>query len=138
MKKRTWKIENSFSSYDPDSKYINLEYHLADNNRHQKTVLTNYKKEFGKIIKTDNFIKVEEFKKTQKLIDIKKKVSELTGFPIEIMIDFGYIGEMEEDHPIIYRYNKLDEKGIDVTDTILIEDSRYNDLQKIIEKFIYL
>ena len=121
-------IKNSFSSYDPDSEDITLEYHLTtDNTRYSNIDLTLYKKEFGKFVNTDNFIKFEKFKKTQKLRDIKEKVSELTEFPIEIMTDFGYIGRKEDGWETIYRYNKYDGKGNDITDTILIKDSRYND-----------
>ena len=121
-------IKNSFSSYDPDSEDITLEYHLTtENTRYSNIDLTLYKKEFGKFVNTDNFIKFEKFKKTQKLRDIKEKVSELTEFPIEIMTDFGYIGRKEDGWETIYRYNKYDGKGNDITDTILIKDSRYND-----------
>ena len=43
------------------------------------------------------------------------------------MTDFGYIGEKKEGTDIIYRYNKFNEKEEDITDSILIKDSRYND-----------
>ena len=58
-------IKNSFSSYDPDSEDITLEYHLTtENTRYSNIDLTLYKKEFGKFVNTDNFIKFEKFKKT--------------------------------------------------------------------------
>ncbi len=114
-------IKTSFLSYEPDSEIITLEYNLVDNNKHQNFNLNNYKNEYGKIINSDNFVKVETFKKTQKLIDIKKKVKELTKFPKKIMINFGYIGKKIERENIIFRYNKFDEKGKDITDSILIK-----------------
>lgn len=133
------KIKISFASYDPDSENILLEYHLVDNNRKKGIALTNHIKEFGKIITTDKFIKIEEFKKTQELKDIKKKVSELTGFPIEIMTDFGYIEKKIGSTDIIDRYYKYDENNKDITDSILIKDSRYNDLAEENRKvFIFI
>ena len=122
--------ESQFELYDPDSEDIMLKYYLVtpyEDKNINNIGLINYKSEFGKIINKENFIKILKFKKTQKLIDIKKEVSKLSNFPIDVISNYAYISKKEKETNIIDKYIEQDEKFNDITDTIEIKDSRYND-----------
>ena len=85
--------EKKFKNYSEDSNEITLYYslvkHNSENYKWTNINLYAYKQQFGSQIKK-NFDGYETFNKSDTLYEIKKKVSEKTGFPIETIIKFGW------------------------------------------------
>ena len=86
--------------------------------------LSHYKEEFSSIVKKDDEFSGEvTFKKSDSLLTVKERISEITGFPKEVMVRFGTSGK-----------NNIDENGkswhyldiYDVNDSVQIKDSKYN------------
>ena len=115
-------LEKKFKNYDPYSDEITIYYELENSYRKENETieLSHYEKEFSSIIKSYNGY--ETFKKTDTLNDIKKRVSEKSGFPIEVMGEFGYMGGQqyikEKSWNIIEHYEK--------PETTQIKDTIYN------------
>ena len=116
---------DSFCKYDKDSDEITLMYELENVYRRkgETTQLSHYKEEFSSIINENKFKGYETFKKSDSFLKIKEKISEITGFPKEVMVRFSTSGK-----------NDIDENGksvhyieeYEVNDSQLIKDSKYN------------
>ena len=84
-----------------------------------------YEEEFSSIIVKKEAIGEVNLKLRDTLLDIKKKVSEKTHFPVEVM-SFGIFSHFEMGSNIISHY--LDEKNNPIQDSTLIKDSIYNNI----------
>ena len=108
-----------------NSDEIILFYELENVHQRERETceLSNYKKEFSSIVNKDKFSGYIAVKKTDKFLTIKERISEITGFPKEVMVRFGTSGK-----------NNIDENGkswhyldyYDVNDSVQIKDSKYN------------
>ena len=136
--KKILSSEEKFKLYDGNSNeitiYYNLEKYIENCERWTKINLDAYANEFSSIINKDNFHGYETFNKSDTLKEIKKRVSEKTGFPIETIIKFGKYGGQEYDDKqkkwTIVEYYTTDEN-------ILIGESIYNSI-KIDDRKVYI
>ena len=129
--------KKKFRNYSEDSNEITLYYRLVKHNSEIKEwtniSLYAYKQQFGSQIKK-NFDGYETFNKSDTLYEIKKKVSEKTGFPIETIIKFGtYSGK--KYGPDEKLYNMV--TNYDVDDKTMIMNSHYNNTN-VENRYVYL
>lgn len=84
--------KQKFKNYSEDSNEITIKYELLkyfyEHKEWRNASLNTYAEQFSSMIKK-NFKGYETFNKSDTLYQIKKKVSEKTGFPIETIIKFG-------------------------------------------------
>ncbi len=118
--------EQKFKNYSNNSNEITLYYQLEEyfyeHKEWRDVSLNAYAEQFSSMIKK-NFSGYETFNKSDTLYQIKKKVSEKTGFPIETIIKFGiYNGTMYNPNGTLW-INILD-YNVDVNTTIM--NSHYN------------
>ena len=117
---------SSFWKYDENSDEITLWYQLENVHKRKGETcnLFHYEEEFSSIVKKDDEFSGEvTFKKSDSLLTVKERISEITGFPKEVMVRFATSGK-----------NNIDENGIswhyldnyDVNDSVQIKDSKYN------------
>ena len=116
---------DSFCKYDKDSDEITLMYELENvhDRKGETCQLSHYKEEFSSIINNNKFKGYGTFKKSDSFLKIKEKISEITGFPKDVMVGFSTSGK-----------NDIDENGkswhylekYEVNDSLLIKDSKYN------------
>ena len=116
---------NSFWIYDENSDDITLWYELENVHRREGETcrLSHYKEEFSSIVKKEEFSGKVTFKKTDSFLTVKERISEITGFPKEVMINFGTKGK-----------SNIDENGTSwltvdyytVNDSEQIKNSKYN------------
>ena len=94
--------KDKFKNYSSSSNEITLFYQLEkyipdNNNRFTKINLDAYQEEFSSNVNKDKFEGYITISKYSYLFEIKTKVSEKTGFPINTMIKFGIWGGEEYD-----------------------------------------
>ena len=91
--------EDKFKYYDENSEEITLYYSLNKDQKGQVEEWTDwglsvYANEFSSIINKKYFEGYETFNKSDTLRDIKLRISKLTGFPIETIVNLGkYTGQ---------------------------------------------
>ena len=129
--------EQKFKNYSKDSNEITLYYELekyfSEYKQWRDARLYTYAEQFSSIIKK-NFCGYETFNKSDTLYQIKKKVSEKTGFPIETIIRFGFYDGDEYD-PNGKLWNIISDYNVDDNTTIM--NSRYNS-SKVDDRKVYL
>ena len=131
--------EDKFKNYSSSSNEITLFYKLEkyipdNNNRFTKINLDAYQEEFSSNVNKDKFEGYITISKYSYLFEIKTKVSEKTGFPINTMIKFGIWGGEEYDRngkkwTMVSDYN--------VDEYIKINDSHYNS-STITNRYVYI
>lgn len=130
--------EQKFKNYSKDSNeitlYYKLEKYFSEYKQWRNISLNAYADQFSSMIKKKYFSGYETFNKSDTLYQIKKKVSEKTGFPIETIIKFGFYDGDEYDPngklwSIISDYND--------DDNTAIINSRYNS-SKVNDRKVYL
>ena len=129
--------EKKFRNYSEDSNEITLYYTLVKHNSKNKKwtniSLYAYEQQFGSQIKK-NFDGYETFNKSDTLYEIKKKVSQKTGFPIETIIKFGtYSGKEYGPNEKLY----IIVSNYDVDDKTMIMNSHYNK-STVEDRHVYL
>lgn len=129
--------EQKFKNYSEDSNEITLYYKLEkyfyEHKEWRDVNLYAYAEQFSSMIKK-KFSGYETFNKSDTLYQIKKKVSEKTGFPIETIIKFGiYKGKKYDPNGTLWT-NIL---GYNVDDYTTIMNSHYNSIN-VDDRIIYL
>ena len=131
-------LENQFKKYLSSIDKITLHYELIKyfpkSERFTEISLDAYEKEFSSNINKDNFKGYITISKNSCLHDIKSKVSQKTGFPIDTMKYFGIWGGVEydefgEEWTIIKEYN--------VKGYTRIYDSHYNS-PIVTNRYVYI
>ena len=131
-------IKKKFQNYSKDSNDITLYYKLtkyfSENKQWRDISLFTYAEQFSSRIKKKNFHGYETFNKSDTLYQIKKKVSEKTGFPIETIIKFGIYAGKQYD-PDGKLWNEVSDYN--VNDNITIMNSHYNS-SNVDNRYVYL
>lgn len=126
-----------FKNYSKDSNEITLYYELqkyfSEYKQWRNINLNVYAEHFSSMIK-QKFFGYETFNKSDTLYQIKKKVSEKTGFPIETIVKFG-IYNGKEYGPDDKLWTIIDEYN--VNDNTAIMNSHYNS-SKVEDRYVYL
>lgn len=132
-----WNIEEKFKQYSEESNEITLYYQLAKDNikkeKHLNLNLYAYEENFGSNI-NKIFDGYETFNKSDTLYEIKKKISEKTGFPTETITRFAtYCGKKyDNDNKLINIISPYE-----VEDSTIISNSKYNN--SLVEKrYVYV
>ena len=127
-----------FLEYSTSSNEITLQYkldkHIPDAKGFTRINLDAYEQEFSSNINKDKFFGYITISKNATFKNLKSLISELTGFPDNTMVRFGYWGGRETDEngkiwTIVSDYF--------INDNTLIMNSRYND-SKIENRYIYI
>ena len=85
-------FKNYSSSSETITIYYKLDKHFSNYQEGRDISLNTQADEFISIIDKDYFSGYETFKKSDTLNEVKKRISEKSGFPIETMIGFGKYG----------------------------------------------
>ena len=127
-----------FQKFTPSSVtitiYYQLQKHFNDYQEERETTLEEYAEEFSTMIHKEYFSGYETFDKSNQLYEIKKRISQKTGFPIETMTKFGiyggqFYGKDGRLRTIVNNYN--------CSQYITIGNSLYNS-QKITDRYVYI
>ena len=116
---------NSFWIYDENSDDITLWYELVNVHyrKGEGMQLSYYEEEFSSIVKKDEFSGEVTFKKTDSFLTVKEKINEITGFPKEVMVNFGTKGkENIDENGKSWQYIEY----YTVNDSDQIKNSKYN------------
>ena len=129
----------NFQKYDSNSNEITLYYNLAhyfpEYQKWRNLNLSYYGHNFSSIVKKNYFSGYETFKKSDTLIEMKKRISKLSGFPIETFVKFGTKGGTEYNPNDGTVWNNINDYNVD--ESISISNSNYN--SPIVEnRYVYL
>lgn len=131
--------DRKFLEYSSSSNEITLNFELEKhipNAKHFTNINLNaYKNEFSSNVDKNKFFGYITISKNATFGELKQVISKFTGFPVNIMISFGYWGGTETDENLEKWTNIV--KNNDINDKTLIMNSRYND-SKIENRYIYI
>ena len=130
--------ENKFKNYSASSDEITLRYELAKyiltTEHFTKMNLDAYEKEFSSNVNKDKFEGYVTINKNSTLLNLKSKISEKTGFPVDTMIKFGIWGGEEYDNEMT-KWTMVQDYW--ENEYLPIANSRYNS-PTITNRYVYI